>query len=401
MSAKMPRQPKQPKLRVLLTGGGTGGHIYPLIAVTAELQSLCHELWINLDLRYLGAYGQFKKVLEENSIRVMRVAESKLRRYFSVANFIDGPKFIYSIIQALFKIYWFMPDVVFSKGGPGALAVVLVARFYRIPVIIHESDTVPGMTNALSARFAKLVLISFPSSAQYFPNNNVYLVGNPIRRYLLKNTEQEDKERGKQVLGLSSELPLMLVTGGSQGAEKINDLIVDNLPAILQVTQILHQTGKKNYETVLGGVAFLLDKLPEDIKNRYKAIDYFGDEINLAYMAADVVVTRASAGAIFETAAFGKPSILIPLPPEVAANDHQTKNAYEYAATGAGIVIEQTNLLPNIFIAQVQKITTDVAVSQKMSQAALGFAKTDASSKIAGIIVKLGSHDGSSQANKG
>ena len=191
-------------MKILFTGGGTGGHIYPLVAVGVDLQGLCHQLWINLDLRYLGAYGSFRKVLEEGNIRVMRVAESKLRRYFSIGNFIDGPKFVYSLLQALCKIYWFMPDVVFSKGGPGAFAVVLVARFYRIPVIIHESDTAPGMTNLMSSRFAKLVLVSFASSAQYFRNKNVYLVGNPIRRYLLRDKEEGNKEKNKQVLDFSS-----------------------------------------------------------------------------------------------------------------------------------------------------------------------------------------------------
>ncbi len=251
-----------------MTGGGTGGHIYPLIAVAAELQSLCGERDILLDLRYLGAHGPYKELLEVNNILVRRVAQSKLRRYFSFRNFIDGPKFVYSLFQALFKTFWFMPDILFSKGGPGALAVVLAARFYRIPVVVHESDTIPGLSNLLSGRYAKLVLTSFSSTVQYFSNKEIMMVGNPIRRYLLKDIENESREKYKRVLGFSSELPLILITGGSQGAQRINEFILDNLPALLEVTQILHQTGANNYDQIIKEFAFIAEKLPEDLMKR-------------------------------------------------------------------------------------------------------------------------------------
>ena len=377
------------KLRVLLTGGRTGGHIYPLVAVGAELQTQCGQRGIALDLRYLGAYGPFKGLLEANNIKVGKVAESKLRRYMSIHNFIDGPKFVYSFMQAMVKIFFFMPDVVFSKGGPGALAVVMAAKFYFIPVIVHESDAVPGLTNLLSSKFAKLVLTSFPGVENYFPGRKVMLIGNPIRRSLLAGISTESKQKNKGAFGFDPQFPLILVIGGSQGATSINDFVLDNLSAILQVTQVLHQTGTKNYEQTLKEVSFIVEKMPEEISKRYKAFDYFGDEINLAYIASDLIVSRSSAGAIFEIAAFGKPSILIPLPPNIAANDHQTKNAYDYAAGGAAEVMEQTNLLPNLFINHVKKIVEDQTLSAKMSNAALAFAKPEAASKIAQIILEL------------
>lgn len=377
------------KLRVLLTGGGTGGHIYPLVAIGAEIQTQCGQKGLPLDLRYLGAYGPFKGLLEANNIKVGRVAESKLRRYMSVYNFIDGPKFIYSFFQAVFKIFFFMPDVVFSKGGPGALAVVLAAKFYFIPVIIHESDTVPGLTNMLSAKFAKLIFVSFPGVESYFPGRQVMLVGNPIRRSLLAGISAESKQKNKGAFGFDPQLPLILVIGGSQGAMSVNDFILDNFSAILQVTQVLHQTGPKNYEQTLKEVSFIAAKMPEEVAKRYKAVDYFGDEIKAAYIASDLVISRSSAGAIFEIAAFGKPSILIPLPPDIAANDHQTKNAYDYAEGGAAEVMEQTNFLPNLFINHVKRIVENETVSAKMSAAALAFAKPEAASKIAQIIIEL------------
>ncbi len=380
------------KLRILLTGGGTGGHVYPLVAVGAEIQTQCGQRGIALDLRYLGAYGPFKGLLEANNIKVGRVAESRLRRYMSFRNFIDGLKFIYSFFQAVVKIFFFMPDVVFSKGGPGALAVVMAAKFYFIPVIIHESDAVPGLTNVLSSRFAKIIFTSFPGVENYFKGKQVMLVGNPIRRSLLAGVGAESKQKNKGAFGFDPQLPLILVIGGSQGATSINDFILDNFSAILQVTQVLHQTGPKNYEQTLKEVSFIAEKIPEEIGKRYKAVDYFGDEINEAYIAADLIVSRSSAGAIFEIAAFGKPSILIPLPPNIAASDHQTKNAYDYAAGGAAEVMEQTNLLPNLFVDHIKKIVEDEALSAKMSAAALVFAKPEAASKIAQIIVELGSN---------
>lgn len=380
---------KRPKLRVLLTGGGTGGHIYPLIAVARELQRICGEQWILLDLRYLGSHGPYKNVLALNNILVMRVAESKLRRYFSLRNFIDGPKFIWSLFQSVFKIYWFMPDILFSKGGPGSVAVVLAARFYRIPVIVHESDTVPGLSNLLSGRYAKLVFTSFATTSQYFSQNEVINVGNPIRQSLVVGLESESKEKNKRIFGYSSELPLILVVGGSQGAAPLNEFILDALPSILETTQVFHQTGPANYEETLKEVAFITEKFSPDLKARYKAVAYFDDDIRKAYLASDLIVSRAGAASIFEIAAFGKPSILVPLPAKVAAGDHQTKNAYEYAANGAAVVMEQTNLLPNLFVSQVQKIIQNPDIAGKMSQAARNFSKVEAASKIAQIIVEL------------
>lgn len=377
-----------------MTGGGTGGHIYPLIAVAAELQVLSGEAGIDLELRYLGSYGPYKELLEMNNIRVGRIVESKLRRYFSVSNFIDAPRFVFSILQALFKIFWFMPNVVFSKGGPGALAVVLASRFYRIPVVIHESDTVPGLTNSISGRYAKLIAISFESAAAYFAKKNTVLTGNPIRTYLLNDLEKESKENNKGFLGFDPGLPLILVTGGSQGASAINELILDNLARLLPFTQILHQTGRNNYDAVLAR-SESVGGMTEETKERYRPVDYFENDIRTAYIASDLVVSRASAGSIFEIAAFGKPSILIPLPPEVAANDHQTANANDYAKTGAAVVMEQAQITAENFVAKLKELLGDPDKLSKMSVAAKGFAKLEAALNLAKIILKLGGYGAS------
>lgn len=371
------------RFRVLTTAGGTAGHVYPIVAVVSELQTMAAVQQINLEVRYLGAYGPFKAFLEENNIRVQRVANSKLRRYFAWQNFIDAPKFLWSILQALWKIYWFMPDVLFSKGGPGSLAVVLVARFYRIPVIVHESDAIPSVTTRITSKFAKTVAVSFESAAKQFNNQNVIHTGNPVRKYLL--TDPVPAEKSKGFFGFNPNEPLILILGGSQGSTSINDFILDVLPDLVQSTQVLHQTGKGDYQRTISEAGVVLGDLPKEIQSKYKAVDFFEKDIRVAYQAADIVISRSGSG-IFELAAFGKPSILIPLP--WAANDHQSANAAEYQMAGAAIVMEQDNLLPHIFLNNVTDLLANPEKMAQMGEAARRFYKSDAASNLAQLILR-------------
>ena len=376
-------------LRILLTGGGTGGHIYPLVAVANEIFRLAAEQNRDIEMRYFGVASVLNKEFENRGIRVEEIISSKLRRYFSLNNFIDIPKFILSLFQTLFKIFWFMPDVVFSKGGPGALAVILAARFYRIPIFIHESDTAPGLTNFFSARFAQKIFISFEKTTQYFPaGKTTILVGNPIRPEILR--EIPDKETAKKTLGFDSTEPLILVIGGSQGALRINNFILDNLGEILDFAQIIHQSGSANFLETKRESDLLIKNLGDFYRMRYQLVGYLENVKSLreVFSAADLILSRAGSGAIFEIAAFGKPSILIPIPEEVVG-EHQIINAYEYAKTGAAVVLEETNFKLAIFINQAKKVLTDLELQNKISQAAKNFAKPDAAQKIAKEILKL------------
>ena len=377
------------KLRILLTAGGTGGHIYPILAIAGQLRILAVPKGIDLELRYFGAPGPYQDILESNGIKVSKILSSKLRRYFSLKNFLDAPKFVFSFFQALFKIFWFMPEAVFSKGGPGALAVVMASRFYRLPIVIHESDAVPGLTNRLSARSAKIIFTAFKKAAQYFPPEKIILVGNPIRTNILENIP--DRESAKKAFGFNPTEPVILVIGGSQGALRINNFIADNLGEILDSVQVIHQAGPANFPEVKKETDFLLRSLGDFYKNRYYLVGYLEEikDLRAAFAAADLVLSRAGSGAIFEIAAFSKPAILIPL--EEAAGDHQRMNAYEYAETGAAIVIEENNLKPGIFLLQVQKILAEPELKAKMSQAAKNFSKPEAAKIIAEEILKLAS----------
>ncbi|MDD5710726.1 MAG: UDP-N-acetylglucosamine--N-acetylmuramyl-(pentapeptide) pyrophosphoryl-undecaprenol N-acetylglucosamine transferase [Candidatus Colwellbacteria bacterium] len=375
---------REKKFRVLVTGGGTGGHIYPLVAVVAELQTLAAQHAINMEIRYFGACGSFRQYLEENNVRVARITGSKLRRYFSPMNIIDVPKFVWSLFQAVGKMFWYMPDVVFSKGGVGSLPVVLAARFYRIPIVIHESDAIPGINNRTAAKFANLVGTSFEGAAQYFASQNIFYVGNPVRRYLL--ADKTTQEQAKGYFSFDTQKPLVLVLGGSQGAAQINDLILDTLTGLLPFCQVLHQTGVKNYKSVLAEFQVVSKDLPENLRNGYRAMDYFQKDLRLALRAADLVISRAGAGFVFEIAAFGKPSLIIPLPD--SANNHQEANAIAYQNTGAAIVMEPDNLLPHLFIENIQNLLESPLRLRKMAEAAIGFYKPEAASNLAQAILK-------------
>ncbi len=378
-------------IRILFTGGETGGHIYPIIAVAEELQISGDTM--EIDLRYFGVPGNYKKLLEENNIWVSKILSAKLRRYFDIRNLVDILIFLpLSFIQALWKVFWFMPDILFSKGGPGALPVVLACRFYLIPVIIHDSDSIMGLANKLSSHFAKRIAVSFSSAIEDLIKKNpklgrkTALIGNPIRRSLSKVII--DPQAAKEFFGFNSEKPVILVIGGSQGAVKINNFMVEAAVELIKKFQILHQTGIKNFDSAKTELDMVLKKFSPEEKKNYKLVPYFEKDMANAYSAADLVISRASSGSIFEIAALGKPSILIPLPEEVVGV-HQAKNAYEYVKTGAAIMIEEPNLKQNIFMAQLEKIFSNPEKLKLMSAAAKQFSKPQAGKMIAEEILRV------------
>ncbi|MDI6717553.1 MAG: UDP-N-acetylglucosamine--N-acetylmuramyl-(pentapeptide) pyrophosphoryl-undecaprenol N-acetylglucosamine transferase [Patescibacteria group bacterium] len=382
-------------MRILFTGGETGGHIYPIIAVAQKIKEKNPEA----ELYYVGCPENYGYFLAQNKIKVYKIASSKLRRYFDFRNIIDFPKFIISVIQAFWKIFWIMPDVLFSKGGPGALPVVLACYFYRIPIIIHESDAVAGLTNLISAKYADRIAVSFIASQESFLEKfkkekdkrkisaKMALTGNPIRDFLLRENNLT-REAAKKIFSFDPNRPVILVLGGSQGAVRINDFFLDIAKElIVNNYQILHQTGINNFTGFNKEITSLFEHFSQTQKNQYKSIAYFDENIKDAYIAADLVVSRAGSGSIFEIAAMGKPSILLPL--AEAAGNHQVKNAFEYSKAGAAIVIEESNLKPNLFMSQIQKIFSNPGISESMSQSAATLFKPQSSQIIADEVLKL------------
>lgn len=379
------------KLRILLAGGGTGGHIFPLIAVAEELKNQSAGFGVDLDLRYFGSARSYAQTLVDNDIEYAPIMATKWRRYFSILNFLDIIKFPFSILQLLWKMFLFMPNVIFSKGGPGALAVVLVGKFYRIPVVIHESDSLPGLTNKISSRWAKKVFLSFAVAGQYFQNQNQEIVGNPVRQSLFAAAEslrfggENPVLQAKKGLGLGLNEPTLLILGGSQGAERLNDFVLENLELLIQDFRVLHQIGKNNYENYKKELEFVTKDWGEMEKNRYHYRSFFDKDLADALLAADIVIARAGAGSIFELAAFGKPAILVPLPE--SANDHQKENARIYSEAGACVVIQEENLMGNIIKKALDDLTANPLELKAMGDAARSFYRPDSAAIIAKYLL--------------
>ena len=250
---------------------------------------------------------------------------------------------------------------------------------------LHESDSVPGLTNRVVAKHAALVELAFEYAKQFFPAQTpTRVVGNPVRMAVIT---KETAAVSRQIFGLTDAKPILFIFGGSLGAERINYFFLENSEELLGNFEIIHQVGRANYEGFKGEYEFMSKNYPEAVKANYRLIDYLDDQqMAAAYRAADLVVARAGSS-IFEIAANGKPALLIPLPE--AANNHQRENAYAFAAAGAGVVIEEENLLPAVFISQAKKILQQKDVYEKMCQASAAFYKPEAAQHIAEDLIMV------------
>jgi len=374
-------------MKIILAGGGSGGHFYPLMAVARSLRDIAdEERIISLDLMYMGDTPFDKHALDEEGIVYEYLPAGKMRRYFSLKNITDIFKTIRGIASALWKFTMRPPDLVFSKGGYGAYPILWAARIYRIPIMIHESDAVPGYVNTWSSKFASRIGVAFPEAVRFFPPEKTALVGNPIRRGLLGGSSDEAFDMFK----LESGVPIVLVLGGSQGAQKINEAILAALPELVEHVQIIHSAGPLHFESVKNEANVALAKSQQ--KKRYHP---FGSldvgQLRNASFAADIIVSRSGAGHIFEIAAWGKPAILIPI--ANSPQNHARENAYNYARQGAAEVMEEANLTPHLLVSEITRIIHDTERKTSMKQAAESFAKIDAAQKIANEIIKLGIHD--------
>jgi len=370
-------------MKILFTGGGTGGHIFPIISIIREIRkTFPRELVLNIS--FVGPKDQFSEIFfSQEGVQVKNILSGKIRRYFTLISFFKNLvdvvfKIPLGILQSFFYIFFWAPDLIFSKGGYGSIPVVLSGWLLRVPIILHESDAMPGLTNRFLSRFAAAVFVSFPNTS-YFPAKKTVLVGNPIRKEILNGS----REKGKAIFKLSGEKPIIFIAGGSQGAQRINDKILDILPELLKNFELLHQTGEKNFETVVAESKIMISK---EMARYYHPVPFLDEEeMREAYAVSELIISRAGASTIFEIAAVGKPSILIPLPE--AAQDHQLNNAYIYAQKGAAVVLEEENFTPRFFLERLKYLFSHPQILEKMSQASKEFAKPIADQVIAKYIL--------------
>jgi len=369
-------------MKIVLTGGGTGGHFYPLIAVAEEIRNLIRERkLITAKLYYLADKPFDEESLKNNDLIFIKIRSGKIRRYFSIRNFFDPFLVFWGIITAIWKLYWIYPDVVFSKGGYVSVPVLWAARILRIPVFIHESDSHPGRSNLWSAKFAKRIAVSYPEAIKYFPPGKTAVTGNPIRQEILHPV----KEGAHKFLDLNEDLPIILILGGSLGAKNINEVILKSLPALLEKYQIIHQTGEAHFEEITDRSHVIVND-NEKIK-RYKPFAYLNDlSLRMAAGAASLIISRAGSG-IFEIAYWEVPSIIIPIP-ETISHDQRT-NAFTYARSGSAVVIEENNLSQSVLVSEIERLFEDPKLMESMRQATKSFAKPGAGRLIAEEIINI------------
>jgi len=322
-------------------------------------------------------------VLRNEQVAIKTIAAGKIRRYIDplavLQNVIDvAVKIPVGFLQSFFYLFLGNPDLLFSKGGYGSYPVALAARALGVPLFLQESDIAPGMVSRKVASYAVEIFASFPKTEE-LPQKKTIVAGNPIRQDAFNGR----LEAANKLFNLSGRRKVILVLGGSQGAQRVNDKVLDILPELLKEYEIIHQTGQKNIDAVLKEAKAIMTK---DQELYYRAYGFLTDKtIAPAYAAADLVVSRAGSGSIFEIAANKLPSILIPLPE--AAQNHQVKNAYAYARAGAAIVMEENNFTSNFLMAKIKDILNDPQKMAAMSDAAGQFARPRAAHVIAEYLL--------------
>ncbi|BCX15296.1 MAG: UDP-N-acetylglucosamine--N-acetylmuramyl-(pentapeptide) pyrophosphoryl-undecaprenol N-acetylglucosamine transferase [Candidatus Parcubacteria bacterium] len=376
------------ELIICLTGGSTGGHLFPLIFVTREMRKIMAAKNISIRFIYIGCRPVDANIFLKEGIEVYFIPSFKLRRYFSLSNLIDILKMPLSFLLAFYYLFKFLPNVIFSKGGPGSLAVVIMGWFLRLPIFIHDSDTIPGLTNKISSLFAKKIFISFPEAAEHlFHKKRTVLVGHPVNvETIVRPVLTEDYEKFK----LNPEKKIIFVLGGSQGSKFLNDLILEILPSLLSLAQVVHQVGSQNFNEVklqLAGLATITQEKKQININDYHLFSFISNDDTLRLLKmADLVISRAGAGSIFELAATGTPSILIPIE-EAVAGKHQLLNAQKYYLAGACIMFEEKNAKPHVLLTEIVNILSNKELADKMREKAKAFAKLDAGFKIATELI--------------
>jgi len=320
--------------RIILTGGGTAGHVTPNIALLPRLKELQY------DIHYIGSYnGIEKELIEQFAIPYHGISTGKLRRYFSVRNFTDPFRVLKGMDEAKKLVKILKPDVIFSKGGFVSVPVVLAAKRRHVPTIIHESDMTPGLANKLSLHAATKVCCNFPETLSHLPEGKAVLTGSPIRQELLSG----DKYKAREFLHFNSDKPVIMVVGGSLGAVAVNEAVRRILPELLKSYQVIHLCGK--------------GKVDESLKNLdgYAQFEYVKEELRHLFALTDIVISRAGANAICELLALHKPNILIPLSANASRGD-QILNARSFERQGFSVVLEEEEINNSVLLNAINSL---------------------------------------------
>ena len=320
--------------KIVLTGGGTAGHVTPNIALLPALKEAGYEIY------YIGSKdGIEKKLIADYDIPYHGVSSGKLRRYLDIKNLTDPSKVINGYFEARIALRKIKPDIVFSKGGYVSVPIVAAAQRLRIPTIIHESDITPGLANKICMPLAKAVCCNFPETMEYVPEGKGVLTGTPIRAELSKGS----KAAGLSLCEFSNDKPVLMIIGGSQGSRAVNACVRESLDMLLERFQVVHLCGKGNLDESLEG------------KTGYKQFEYIKEELKDIFASADVVISRAGANAICEILSIRKPNLLIPLPTSGSRGD-QLLNAKSFESQGYSMVLREEDMTKESLVEAVNKL---------------------------------------------
>ena len=320
--------------RIILTGGGTAGHVTPNIALLPRLKELQY------DIHYIGSYnGIEKELIEQFAVPYHGISTGKLRRYFSVQNFTDPFRVLKGMNEAKKLVKILKPDIIFSKGGFVSVPVVLAAKRRHVPAIIHESDMTPGLANKLTLPAATKVCCNFPETLEHLPEGKAILTGSPIRQELLTG----DKYKAREFLHFTSDKPVIMVVGGSLGAVAVNEAVRQILPELLKSFQVIHLCGRGKVDASLSGL------------EGYAQFEYIKEELRHLFALTDLVISRAGANAICELLALHKPNLLIPLSANASRGD-QILNARSFERQGFSVVLEEEELDHTILLNAIQAL---------------------------------------------
>jgi UDP-N-acetylglucosamine--N-acetylmuramyl-(pentapeptide) pyrophosphoryl-undecaprenol N-acetylglucosamine transferase len=369
---------ENPSVRVLFVGGGSGGHFYPLVAIAERLNSLANPP----ALYYAGPDAYDPEALKAVGMRFVRILSGKQRCYHSILNILDLFKLFFGLILAFIKLFFIYPDVIVSRGGYTSVPVLLAGAFFRIPIIIHESDAVMGKAHRIGIKFARHIVTTYEETEMPPTKAVLQRFGIPIRSALLKGPDHNAIEH----LRIDPDRPVLLIMGGSQGAERINSLVLDSLDELLAEFTVIHQTGKKNFDVcTLSAKTLIPDEAVRIHYHPYPFLDQ--STLNDAYHLSQIVISRAGSTSIYEIALHGKPSIIIPIPEDIS-HDQRT-NAYAYARTGAASVIEEKNLSDGLLCSEINRIMQNEGLYSSMANAASAFGKADSAERIRDLVLKI------------
>ncbi len=381
-------------MRIVLTGGGSGGHLVPFEPIIDKIRELHGELKKDLpktidrnevELYYFGVLDeQAKEFFKRLDIKAIDIPSGKVRRYASALTFIDlFFRLPIGIVKSLVLLWRIMPDVVISRGGYGSIPVTIVSAFYRVPILLHESDAVASLTVRIMSGLASIVTVGFAETRhtmQFFSTKTI-VTGTPVRSEL----NVINKEEARRMFDLSLEDKVLLVTGGSQGSQELNEILLEVLPSLLKDMVVIHITGSEQIKEITKKTNDMFAR--SGLRVRYKVFGYLSDKMPQALVSADLVVSRGGATALAELARLRKPAIIVPL--DSAAQDHQRRNAAVYEKASAIRVIDPINLGRAIFEQNIRNLMNNPQVREVLSANISRLDYKNASNDIVRLVYKM------------